>query len=128
MRAERYFAVNPDQCKNFRAVFVPENDVLPLDELPNCKQLCKLSDGRALLHVLFGDIQIQNVREIAEVENPLTMEAIDFLGLTNSYVGMTPDEVQANTDEDLTKTVTYEDPENGETVTKTVNLLNHEWR
>jgi hypothetical protein len=42
-------------------------------------------------------------------------------------MGKTPDEVRANTGEDFTQTVTYEDPETGEIMNYEVDLLKHEW-
>ena len=126
-RATRYFAIHPDNIQDYRALFVPDNDFLPLDENPNCKVLADY-DGKKVVHVLLGSIQLENMREIAGVNNPLSMEAVGILGLSGSYLGATPDEVRENTGQDFTKAVTYTDPETGETVEKTVDLLNHVWR
>jgi hypothetical protein len=127
-RTTRYFAVQPDQCKDFKAIFVSDSDLLPLDQLPNAKQLAVLSDGRVLIHALLGPVQLDAMRELAEVDDPLSMEAVETLGLLNSYLGQTPDEVRAITGQDFTKTVSYTDEETGEEVEYTVDLLKHEWR
>jgi hypothetical protein len=127
-RTTRYFAVHPDQCKDFKAIFVPDSDLLPLDQLPNAKQLAVLSDGRVLIHALLGPVQLDAMRELAGVEDPLSLEAVETLGLLNSYLGQTPDEVRAITGQDFTKTVSYTDEETGEEVEYTVDLLKHEWR
>jgi hypothetical protein len=67
------------------------------------------------------------MRGLAGVDDPLSLEAVETLGLTGSYMGQSPDEVRAITGEDFTQTVTYEDPETGEIMNYEVDLLKHEW-
>lgn len=124
----RYFSIHPDQIENYKAIFVPDNDLLPLDRNPNCKVLADLEDGRKVCHVLLGPVQLDAMRELAEVDDPLSMEAVETLGLLGSYLGQTPDEVRYVTGQDFMETVSYTDPETGETVERTVDLLAHEWR
>jgi hypothetical protein len=128
-RTTRYFAVQPDQCKDFKTVFTPDNDLLPLSELSNCKQLCTLSDGRILLDVLLGPNEIQDMQEMTELQDPLTLDGVATLGLTSSYIGMSREDVFSVYPElEGTETVTYTDPETGEEVSREVpKLPYHEW-
>ena len=127
--ASRYFVLPPDHIDRFRAIVEPDNDVLPLDELPNCAQLATTDDGRVILHVQLGRVQIANIAGLSDVADPLGPEAIEALGITGSFVAQSRDGVLAQFPElDGTHTVEYTDPETGETVTRKEPILPyHEW-
>ena len=127
--ASRYFVLPPDQIDRFRAVVIPDDDVLPLDELPNCAPLATTDDGRVILHVQLGRVQIANIAGLSDVADPLGPEAIEALGITNSFVAQSRNGVLAQFPElDGTRTVEYTDPETGETATREEPLLPyHKW-
>ena len=128
MRVTRYFAIHPACIDNYRGLFVPEGDFLAIAENINCKVLANLDDGRVVVHVLFGQQILDYFKDITETDDPFSKDALEALGLSDSYLGSTSEEVRRNTGQDFTKTISYEDPETGETVEKTIDLLNHEWR
>jgi len=128
MIVSRYFILSPEQVSGFKAILVPDNDLLTLDEIPNCKVLAETSDGKKVVHVLLGPVQLNNMKELAEVTDPLTLSAVETLGLTNCYLGETPQDVRDATGETFITTHSYTDPDTSETITYDVDHLKHEWR
>lgn len=127
---DRYFAIPPDYLDNYKAGIVPDSDVLPLDIVPNARQLVTLSDGRVLVHMRLGQRHIDALRELADTAEPFTQSGITALDLAGSYIGETREDVLAAFPELAgTRSVEYTDPDTGETVTREVPLLpRHEWR
>ena len=121
----RYFVVAPAHCEGFKAVIVPNNDNLPLDQIPNSKQLATLADGRVILHVVLSLSMIKDLQEITGIADPLSIEAVTALGLGNTYIGPTRQDVLDMFPElDGTRTITLEDC----TAIEEPILPLHEWR
>jgi len=82
----RYFELPKDRVHLFRATLVPDNDVLPLDIFKNAKSIYTIND-KVILEVCIDYNNITNIQEIADVLDPLSLEAVAALDITTAYIG-----------------------------------------
>ena len=83
----RYFVVNDTETKDYTSNLTPDNDVLPLAQLQSVV-VGTLSDGRKVIHAIVPRYLIKEMQEMAEIENPLTIEGVQALDIVSKWGGM----------------------------------------
>lgn len=83
----RYFIVNDDEQAGHIANLVPDQDILPLSQL-EAVTVATLADGRKVIHAIVPDHIIQDMRELAEIDDPLTIQGVMTLDIINKWGGM----------------------------------------
>ena len=94
MKVDVFFVVKPEQIikETNRLALIPDTDILPLDILNNCFVIYE-DDEKAIVQCRIDKKTIGVLAEHSECENPLSQEAVDNLGITNSYLGRSLDDV-----------------------------------
>ena len=83
---KRFFKVTPEQYANHRATLIPDGDTLPIDILENAGVVYQ-DDEKVILCVILHSSQLKDIADIAEVEDPLSVEAVVAMGIQGSYCG-----------------------------------------
>lgn len=92
MMVDAYFVCKPDQHKDFRMIVMPDNDLLPLDELSHCKAIYQDND-KIICHCRLTEDEIKELAYHSEMFNPLDISAVEAIGITWTYLGRTLDGV-----------------------------------
>lgn len=124
MTIQGYFTVTNDVYDSDTRSFLlmPNNDVLPLDELHNA--ICVYKDGtKTILHVALSDRQLASMRSISEVASDI--ELVTSLNISNVWLGETRDSIFIRYPE-LNTVVSYIDSETGITYNRPL-VLEHSW-
>ena len=88
----RYFIVEPEQAEGYKSNLVPDNDILPLSNLESVI-VATLEDGRKIVHAIIPDWLIAEMQEQTGLENPLTLEGVQALGIMGRWAGQDRDSV-----------------------------------
>lgn len=99
----RYFIVLPDQIGENKFILTPANDVLALTDFNTCYPVGGFEyEGqqhiiiRAVVPIDFAIVMAENISPEAfdpETGSPLTIKALDELGITHLYGGITKEEL-----------------------------------
>jgi len=82
----RFFQVMSDQATGHEAIILPEGDVLPLAKLRNVSIV--YDDLYKIIKVILTPSLIKDISEFTGLDDPLSIESVQALGLT-SYRGET---------------------------------------
>ena len=83
----RYFIVNDTETKDYKSNLTPDNDVLPLAQLQSVV-VGTLNDGRKVIHAILPRYLIKEMQELAELQDPLTIEGVQALDIVSKWGGM----------------------------------------
>jgi hypothetical protein len=87
MPAQRFFKTTPDLHNGYSTALMCDNgDILPLDVLRNSREIYR-DETKVIVHALISDRLMADIVDLAEVENPLSPEAVQALGIVNAYCG-----------------------------------------
>ena len=96
MGIDRYFKVeNQDYLDGLSIRLMPDEDILPIDVLSNAVAVYQ-NDTHTLVKVRLNPELIMDMIRHTEMENPLTLEGVAALGITQTYMGADLPEVYVN--------------------------------
>lgn len=89
----RYFRIPNNVVNNDAqsASLIPNSDILPLDKLE--ATVIYQDVTHSLVSVLLSMDQVADISDLAESDDPLSMAAVEDLGIDGQYMGMDLDEV-----------------------------------
>ncbi len=92
-KVDVFFVVKPEHIVDHnKMALVPDNDILPLDILNNAFVIYE-DEEKAIIQYRADIKTIKTLSEQSGCQNPLSQEAVDILGFTNSYLGRSIDDV-----------------------------------
>lgn len=96
MGIDRYFKVeNQDYLDGLSIRLMPDEDILPIDILSNAVAVYQ-DDTHTLVKVRLDPELIKDMIIHTEMMNPLTLEGVSALGITQTYMGADLPEVYRN--------------------------------
>lgn len=96
MGIDRYFKVeNQDYLDGLSIRLMPDEDILPIDVLSNAVAVYQ-NATHTLVKVRIDPELIEDMIRHTEMENPLTLEGVAALGITQTYMGADLPEVYNN--------------------------------
>lgn len=92
-KVDVFFVVKPEHIvEHNKMALIPDDDILPLDILNNAFVIYQDED-KAIIQYRADIKTIRTLAEQSGCQNPLSQEAVDILGFTNSYLGRSLDDV-----------------------------------
>lgn len=96
MGVDRYFKVsNEDYLEGLAMRLMPDVDILPIDILQNAVAVYQ-DETHTLVKVRLDQELIEDMIRHTEMMNPLTLEGVTALGITQTYMGADLLEVYRN--------------------------------
>lgn len=96
MGIDRYFKVeNQDYLDGLSIRLMPDEDILPIDTIQNAVAVYQ-DDTHTLVKVRLNPELIIDMIQHTGMENPLTLEGVAALGITQTYMGADLPEVYGN--------------------------------
>lgn len=96
MGIDRYFKVeNQDYLDGLSIRLMPDEDILPIDVLSNAVAVYQ-NDTHTLVKVRLDQGLIEDMIRHTGMMNPLTLEGVTALGITQTYMGADLPEVYTN--------------------------------
>lgn len=81
----RFFNLNPDQHVGYKAVLVPDNDILPLYTFNNAAEIYRDYE-KVIVSAIISPELLSEIKAITECD-PLSIEAVHELDIADSYCG-----------------------------------------
>jgi hypothetical protein len=84
----RYFEAKKEHVNinKYRTMIMPDTDYLPLDEIRNAVVIAEIDD-KYILKIWLGTPTIAELQTQTECADPLSLEAVSVLDITQAYIG-----------------------------------------
>ena len=92
MSIDRFFVCKPDQHSGYKSFLMDDDDVLPLDTFINALPIYS-DNEKVILRVRLDMPTIVELQNQTECADPLSLEAVEALGITKAYIGPTIESV-----------------------------------